>query len=79
VAVVLGPGTAGGGTLYVNGAQVMFSTTVMLRPNSLTAAAVDYIGRSQYPDPYFDGEIDEFRIYSQALTAAEITTIYNAR
>jgi hypothetical protein len=71
---------ATGGTLYVNGVAVTTSTAVVLRPMALGASTNNWIGRSQYAaDPYFDGEIDEFRIYSQALTASEITTIFNAR
>ena len=30
------------------------------------------------PDNFFNGAIDEVRIYNRALTAAEIQTLYNA-
>ena len=31
------------------------------------------LGKSKFPDPFFDGSINEFRIYSKALEAAEVT------
>jgi hypothetical protein len=77
VAVVLG---TAGSALYVNGAPVATSTAITLRPMSLGSTPNNWIGRSQFTaDPYFDGEIDELRIYSQALTQTDITAIYNAR
>jgi hypothetical protein len=76
VAIVLG---SNGGTLYINGAVVATNTALTLRPKDLGAAANNYLGRSQFADPYFNGEIDELRIYASALTAAQIATIYKAR
>ena len=77
VGIVLG---SNGGTLYINGAVVATNTSLTLRPSDLGATADNYIGRSQFSvDPYFNGEIDDMRIYASALTAAQITTIYNAR
>jgi hypothetical protein len=77
VAIVLG---TGGGTLYINGASVTTNATLTLRPSDLGAAANNWLGRSQFTaDPAFDGAIDDLRIYGSALTAAQITTIYNAR
>jgi hypothetical protein len=32
----------------------------------------NYFGRSQYADPHLNGELDEVRIHSVALSAAEI-------
>jgi hypothetical protein len=77
VAIVLG---SGGGTLYINGAVVGTNAALTLRPSDLGATTNDWIGRSQFTaDPSFNGQIDELRIYASALTAGQITTIYNAR
>jgi Concanavalin A-like lectin/glucanases superfamily len=77
VAIVLG---AGGGTFYINGAAVSTNPAVTLRPADLGATTNDWLGRSEFTgDPGFDGQIDELRIYASALTAGQITTIYNAR
>jgi hypothetical protein len=43
------------------------------RPGTTTQ---NYIGKSQYPaDPYLNGIVDEFQIYSRALTAAEVQSL----
>ena len=77
VAIVLG---AGGGTFYINGAAVGTNAALTLRPADLGATTNNWIGRSQFTaDPSFNGQIDDLRIYASALTAAQITTIYNAR
>ncbi len=76
VAIVLG---TGGGALYVNGAVVATNAALTLRPTDLGATVNNYLGRSQFADPYFNGEIDDLRIYASALTAAQITAIYSAR
>jgi acetylxylan esterase len=60
------------GILYVNGLPVGTNNAMTLRPASLGGTANNYLGRSQYPDPYLDGSIDEFRIYNAGLSAAEI-------
>ena len=63
-------GTAG--RLYVNGQTVAANRSMSLRPSSLGITQQNWIGRSQGPDPYFEGMIDDFRIYNRALTAPEI-------
>ncbi|WP_316311433.1 DUF5018-related domain-containing protein, partial [Clavibacter michiganensis] len=51
-------------------------TTTTIKPSELYDASKDhtgYIGRSLYSaDPYFGGEVDDFRVYGRALTAAEV-------
>jgi hypothetical protein len=38
----------------------------------------DWFGRSEFPgDPYLDGQLDNVRIYSRALTAGEVQALYN--
>ncbi|MDX2762023.1 family 43 glycosylhydrolase [Streptomyces europaeiscabiei] len=65
--------------LYVDGIEVSRATDVIVKPSELYDADKDYsgyIGRSMYsPDPYFGGEVDDFRIYNRALTAAEVLEI----
>jgi hypothetical protein len=74
VAVVLGPS---GGVLYLNGQQVGSNQAMTLRPADLGNPPNLYIGRSLWPvDPYFDGNIDSFRIYDRALSPAEINDVY---
>ncbi|GAA2645727.1 family 43 glycosylhydrolase [Streptomyces vastus] len=62
--------------LYVDGAEAARATGVTVKPSEMYDASKGYsgyIGRSMYsPDPYFGGEVDDFRIYNRALSAAEI-------
>lgn len=37
--------------------------------------ALNYIGRSQCPDPPFNGAIDDFQVHSYALSEAEVATL----
>jgi hypothetical protein len=74
VAVTLTGSTA---TLYVNGAQAAQNTAITLNPTSLGNTTQDWLGRSEFAvDPYYNGEIDDFRIYSRALSAAEVQALY---
>jgi hypothetical protein len=72
VAVTLNGST---GTLYVDGTQVGSNTSMTIKPSDLGATTQNWIGRSQYPDPYLDGRVDDFRIYGQALPADEIAAL----
>jgi len=67
------------GILYVNGVEVGRNTAMTLNPGSLGITNLNYLGRSQYPDPYFDGKIDDFRIYTRALDAAEVSAATTAQ
>ena len=35
-----------------------------------------WLGRSQWPDPYFNGQLDEFRIYSGVLSDASVAASF---
>jgi fibronectin type 3 domain-containing protein len=75
VAVSLGGST---GTLYVDGVQVGQNTAMTLTPSSLGATTKNYLGRSQYSDPYLAGRIDDFRIYERALTGGEVSSVMSS-
>lgn len=68
--------SGGVGILYVNGTEVGRNSSMTLNPAALGATTHNYIGRSQFSaDPYFNGSVDDFRIYSVALTAAEVAAL----
>ncbi|XEC94400.1 LamG-like jellyroll fold domain-containing protein [Paenibacillus tarimensis] len=73
VAVTLGNGTA---KLYVDGALKATKSGVTFKPSDFQPG-VNYIGKSQWPDPLFNGMIDEFRIYNRVISDAEIGALYN--
>jgi Glycosyl hydrolase catalytic core/Concanavalin A-like lectin/glucanases superfamily/Putative Ig domain len=59
------------GSLYVNGVLAASSDNITIHPSDFDPAQ-NYIGKSQYPDPLFNGLIDEFLIYNYALSSAQI-------
>jgi len=64
------------GTLYIDGQPVGTNTDMTLNPSSLGVTNQNWIGRSQFPaDPYLDGTVDDFNIYSRALSAAEVAVL----
>jgi hypothetical protein len=74
VALTLSGGT---GVLYVQGAQVAQSTTLTLNPGSLGNTTHNWLGHSEFPvDPYLNGQLDNVRIYSRALSAGEVDALY---
>ena len=64
------------GVLYLDGVAVGTNSSLTINPSSLGGTANNYIGRSEYANPYLDGSIDEFRIYNAGLSAAEIAATY---
>jgi hypothetical protein len=75
VAVTLASQTA---TLYVNGSAVGSNNAAFIPPWQLGGTSQNWIGRSQYAaDLYFNGRIDDFRIYRAALSAADVLAIVN--
>ncbi|MFI9585379.1 beta-L-arabinofuranosidase domain-containing protein [Streptomyces sp. NPDC052236] len=74
VAVTLSGGV---GILYLNGAEAARNSTMTAGPAALGGTTQNWIGRSQYAgDPYFDGAVDSFRIYSRALSAGEVAGLH---
>jgi hypothetical protein len=66
-------------TLYVNGKPqcIEFGDPVTFFDFALPITNC-YLGQSQYNDPYFNGSIDEFRIYNNALSADDVYASYLA-
>lgn len=64
--------------IYINGELAGEKDSVTTTPSALGSTTQNYIGKSQYDDPSINGKIDDFRVYSRALTAediAEMTSI----
>ena len=62
-------------TLYVNGQAVGSAFGLESSPAHFPAIH-NYIGKSQYPDPLFNGRVDDFRVYGKALDGSEIWTLW---
>jgi hypothetical protein len=64
------------GTLYIDGIAVGTHKTMHLAPHQIGPTWQNWLGRSQFAaDPTFNGQIDDLRIYSGALTAAEVAAL----
>jgi len=61
--------------LYVNGAQAASSTSFSIAPSSFSPQK-NYLGKSQFADPLFNGRLDDVEIADYALTAAQIAALY---
>lgn len=63
------------GRMYLNGTVVATNTNMTVKPSALGNTNRNYLGKSQYSDPAYDGAIDDFAIYNRALSAAEVTAL----
>ena len=64
------------GTLYVDGAAAGSNDAIALAPFQLGSTTQNWLGRSQYPaDPYFDGRLQDLRLYSGALSAEQVAAL----
>jgi hypothetical protein len=60
-------------SLYLDGERVGQNTAATLDPNDLGVTTNNWLGRSQWAgDAYFDGSLDDFRIYNRALSQGEV-------
>lgn len=66
--------------MYIDGVAAGATGDITQRPYDLelTSSNTHYLGRSHFSaDPYYDGKIDEFRIFNRALTAEEVMQVMN--
>lgn len=62
-------------TIYINGVPAGSNAAVTTTPASMGTTLQNYIGKSQYADPTINGRIDDFRVYSRALTADDMLAL----
>ena len=62
--------------IFLDGVLAGENDSFTYTPAAVGATVNDWLGRSQYNDPYFYGTIDEFRIYSAALSAQQVALEY---
>lgn len=61
--------------LYKDGSEIASSSTMKIPAN--VARTKNYIGKSNWNDAYFEGGVDEFKVFDENLSAAQILAIYN--
>ena len=63
-------------SIYLDGTDIGENTAVTLTPSDIGATNQNWLGRSQYAaDGYYNGLLDDFRIYNYALPHGEILSI----
>jgi len=62
------------GKIYVGGVLKATNPSMSLNPSDFNPT-INYIGKSQWPDPLLNGRIDDFRIYNFALSGDDIATL----
>jgi parallel beta-helix repeat protein len=70
---VVGVSTGSGGEIWVNGVRENTDT----RNLGDFEAELAYIGSRGGNEEFWDGEIDDIRIYNRALSSSEVTALYN--
>ncbi|MEN6427102.1 MAG: LamG-like jellyroll fold domain-containing protein [Phycisphaerales bacterium] len=60
--------------VYVDGAMVASGATVLL-PKDLGVTTQNWLGKSQWPDALYQGDLDDVRIYNRVLTQDEIKNV----
>lgn len=66
-------------TLYIDGTVAGSLSSSRFHPFRLGTTNTNYLGRSTtYSSNYFNGLIDDFRIYRGALSASDIQTLYTS-
>jgi len=63
--------------LYLDGNIVGSKTNCRNSVNDLGNTTNNWLGRSQYADPYFNGSLDDFQIYDRVLSQSEIKKVAN--
>jgi hypothetical protein len=60
--------------LYLDGVVVASGTTAVL-PNAMGNTNQNWLGRSQWPDAYYQGSLDDVRIFDRSLAQDEIQKV----
>ncbi len=60
---------------WLDGFKTGSTTGISYNFSDLAEFTQCYLGKSQWPDPYYKGMIDDFKVYDRALSESEIQTI----
>ncbi|GAB2652037.1 LamG-like jellyroll fold domain-containing protein [Kribbella swartbergensis] len=66
------------GTLYLNGEAIATRNDLTIDMTDIGPTANNWLGRNGFPDPAFDGLMDDVRLYTSTLTAADVAAMYAA-
>ena len=66
------------GRVYYNGA-LQSPLLTLTAQKAVTTYTTSWMGQNPYSNELYRGQLDEVRIYSRAISASEVTSIYNFR
>ncbi|MFD2024839.1 LamG-like jellyroll fold domain-containing protein [Promicromonospora aerolata] len=64
------------GTLYLNGEPIASRDDLTIDMTDVGPTANNWLGRNGFPDPAYDGLMDDVRVYTSALGDADIAAMY---
>ncbi|HEV2796306.1 MAG TPA: LamG-like jellyroll fold domain-containing protein, partial [Nocardioides sp.] len=64
------------GSLYLNGVKIATRSDLTLTMTDVGPTTNNWLGRNGYPDPSFDGRMDDVRVYTSALSDEDIAGMY---
>ncbi|GAA4704290.1 Type 1 glutamine amidotransferase (GATase1) [Promicromonospora umidemergens] len=64
------------GTLYLNGEPIASRDDLTIDMTDVGPTANNWLGRNGFPDPAYDGLMDDVRVYSSTLGDADIAAMY---
>ncbi|MFE7506640.1 LamG-like jellyroll fold domain-containing protein [Promicromonospora sp. NPDC057488] len=64
------------GTLYLNGVPIASRNNLTIDMTDVGPTANNWLGRNGFPDPAYDGLMDDVRVYTSALGDADIEALY---
>lgn len=65
------------GTLYLDGVQVAQRTDLTIDMTDVGPTANNWLGRNGFPDPSYDGRMDDVRLYTSALSSDDVSALYD--
>ncbi len=64
------------GSLYLDGVKIASRSDLTLTMTDVGPTTNNWLGRNGYPDPSFDGLMDDVRLYTSTLSDADIAAMY---
>ncbi len=65
------------GTLYLNGVAVASRNDLTIDMADVGPTANNWLGRNGFPDPSYNGLMDDVRLYTSTLSADDISALYD--
>jgi type 1 glutamine amidotransferase len=65
------------GTLYLNGEQIASRDDLTIDMTDVGPTSNNWLGRNGYPDPAYDGLMDDVRIYRSVLTPDDVAAMFD--